>query len=61
MFVHGGYTFRITDFSWKPNEPWVIVSVAEDNILQIWQISSSIWREEGVTEEIHDMRDKDVE
>jgi len=42
LFVHGGHTNRIPDFSWNPNDPWVIASVAEDNIAQIWQLSSSI-------------------
>ena len=43
LFVHGGHTNRIPDFSWNPNEPWVICSVAEDNIAQVWQMSSSIY------------------
>lgn len=28
-------TFQISDFSWSPNETWVVASVAEDNILQV--------------------------
>ncbi len=38
QFIHGGHTSKISDFSWNPNEPWVIASVAEDNIIQIWQM-----------------------
>jgi len=38
QFIHGGHTSKISDFSWNPNEPWVIASVAEDNILQVWQM-----------------------
>jgi len=39
LFVHGGHTSKVSDFSWNPNEgcEWVVASVAEDNILQIWQ------------------------
>jgi histone-binding protein RBBP4 len=40
LFVHGGHTSKISDFSWNLNEPWVVASVAEDNILQIWQMVS---------------------
>jgi hypothetical protein len=32
------YNFKISDFSWNPNEPWVVCSVSEDNIMQIWQM-----------------------
>lgn len=38
LFVHGGHTSKVSDISWNPNDPWVISSVAEDNILQIWQM-----------------------
>ncbi|GBP96226.1 Probable histone-binding protein Caf1 [Eumeta japonica] len=34
LFIHGGHTAKISDFSWNPNEPWVICSVSEDNIMQ---------------------------
>ena len=35
LFIHGGHTAKITDFSWNPNDPWVICSVSEDNIMQV--------------------------
>lgn len=35
LFIHGGHTAKISDFSWNPNEPWVICSVSEDNIMQV--------------------------
>ena len=34
LFIHGGHTSKISDFSWNPNDDWVVASVAEDNILQ---------------------------
>ncbi len=34
LFIHGGHTAKISDFSWNPNDPWVICSVSEDNIMQ---------------------------
>lgn len=43
LFIHGGHTSKISDFSWNPNEPWVIASAAEDNILQIWQMAENIY------------------
>ena len=38
LFVHGGHTAKVSDFSWNLTQPWVVASVAEDNILQIWQM-----------------------
>lgn len=38
QFIHGGHTSKISDFAWNPNDPWVVCSVAEDNMLQCWQM-----------------------
>ena len=38
LFVHGGHTNKISDFGWNQNEDWVICSVAEDNVCQVWQM-----------------------
>jgi WD40 repeat protein len=38
LFSHGGHTAKVSDFSWSENEDWLIASVSEDNILQIWQM-----------------------
>ncbi|KAF2324360.1 hypothetical protein GH714_012852 [Hevea brasiliensis] len=43
LFIHGGHTSKISDFSWNPCEDWIIASVAEDNILQIWQMTENIY------------------
>nr|QKY15247.1 nucleosome remodeling factor (CAF1) [Polytomella parva] len=45
LFIHGGHTSKISDLSWNPNEEWMAASVAEDNILQIWQMASNIYEE----------------
>ena len=34
LFIHGGHTSKVSDFSWNVSDDWVIASVAEDNILQ---------------------------
>jgi len=47
LFIHGGHTNKISDFAWNPNEPWVIASVAEDNIIQIWQMAENIYNDDG--------------
>ncbi|XP_020271293.1 WD-40 repeat-containing protein MSI1-like isoform X2 [Asparagus officinalis] len=45
LFLHGGHTSRISDFSWNPCDDWVIAGVADDNILQIWQMTENIYNE----------------
>ena len=39
VFVHGGHTSKISDISWNLNERLMMASVAEDNILQVWQVA----------------------
>lgn len=46
LFVHGGHTAKISDFSWNVNDDFVVASVSEDNILQIWQMTESIYSED---------------
>lgn len=46
LFIHGGHTNKVSDFSWNQNEPWVISSVAEDNILQVWSVAEHIFEDD---------------
>lgn len=48
LFIHGGHTNKVSDFSWNPNEPWVIGSVADDNILQVWSMAEHIYEDEEI-------------
>eukprot|EP00761_Pharyngomonas_kirbyi_P013919 gb/GECH01013949.1/.p1 GENE.gb/GECH01013949.1/~~gb/GECH01013949.1/.p1 ORF type:complete len:547 (+),score=121.73 gb/GECH01013949.1/:1-1641(+) len=50
LFIHGGHTSKISDFDWNPNagEEWVMGSVAEDNIVQVWQMAENIYHEGSV-------------
>lgn len=36
LFMHGGHTAPVSDFDWHPQVPWLLGSVAEDNICQVW-------------------------
>ncbi|KAG8057597.1 hypothetical protein GUJ93_ZPchr0002g23431 [Zizania palustris] len=47
LFVHGGHTAKISEMSWNPSQRWVIASVAEDNILQIWEMAESIYSDDN--------------
>ena len=52
IFVHGGHTDKVTDFSWNPNDPWVIASVADNNIVQCWQMTQELLCFEDVTQHV---------
>jgi len=47
LFVHAGHTARISDFGWNLNDRLMMGSVAEDNILQVWQMSHSVFAQEA--------------
>lgn len=60
LFVHGGHTAKVSDFSWNTNDEWVVASVSEDNVLQIWQMTDSIFNEADF-EGDEDIDDGDLE
>jgi histone-binding protein RBBP4 len=39
LFMHGGHTNQVSDFSFNRNDPWVMCSAAEDNLIQVWRPS----------------------
>eukprot|EP00536_Pseudo-nitzschia_multiseries_P012993 jgi/Psemu1/210354/e_gw1.529.43.1 len=43
LFVHGGHTAKVSDFSWNAQHPWVVASVSEDNVLQVWQMAEELY------------------
>jgi histone-binding protein RBBP4 len=43
LFLHGGHTGKVSDLDWNKNEKLLLASVAEDNIIQIWNIAREIY------------------
>lgn len=43
LFLHGGHTSKVSDFSWNPNDEWAVASVSEDNVLQVWSCCEEIY------------------
>jgi len=43
LFIHGGHTDKVNDISWNLNDDWVVASVSEDNILQVWSMGENIY------------------
>ena len=48
LFTHTGHTARVSDFSWNPNDHFLMSSVAEDNMLQVWQMSHALFTSETI-------------
>ncbi|KAG5192291.1 WD40-repeat-containing domain protein [Tribonema minus] len=51
LFIHGGHTARVEDFSWNPNMERTIASVSMDNVLQVWQVADNVFNEGNEDEE----------
>ena len=45
LFVHAGHRTNILDFSWNPFKPWMICSLSDDNVMQVWQVAEDIYSE----------------
>ena len=52
LFMHGGHTSRPTDLSWSPNQEWHLATTSEDNVLQVWQPSRTIYAADDVVIEV---------
>ena len=42
LMMHAGHKSAINDFSFSPNVPWLMASVEEENIVQIWKPSRKL-------------------
>ena len=51
LFLHGGHTSKVSDFSWNTQDHWAMASVSEDNVLQVWQMAEEIYAPEEDEEE----------
>lgn len=64
LFVHGGHVNKLISAKFHPKLPWVIASMAEDNVLQIWKPADNIttvYEEEREDEEDEEEDDEDGE
>mmetsp|Transcript_25926 Transcript_25926/g.43216 ORF Transcript_25926/g.43216 Transcript_25926/m.43216 type:complete len:481 (+) Transcript_25926:93-1535(+) len=51
LFLHGGHTSKVSDFSWNAKDEWTIASVSEDNVLQVWNMAEEIYAGEEEVDE----------
>lgn len=42
LMMHAGHTGSVSDISWCPFMDWTLASVADDNIVHLWELSKSI-------------------
>jgi WD40 repeat protein len=61
LFLHGGHTAKVSDFSWNEQHPWVVASVSEDNVLQVWQCAEEIYAGDDDDDEDGDGNDEEGE
>lgn len=48
FMMHAGHTGGVTDLSWCPFDDWTLASVADDNIVHLWEVSQSLVKETPV-------------
>eukprot|EP00339_Tiarina_fusa_P005149 CAMPEP_0117005082 /NCGR_PEP_ID=MMETSP0472-20121206/5830_1 /TAXON_ID=693140 ORGANISM="Tiarina fusus, Strain LIS" /NCGR_SAMPLE_ID=MMETSP0472 /ASSEMBLY_ACC=CAM_ASM_000603 /LENGTH=478 /DNA_ID=CAMNT_0004706231 /DNA_START=33 /DNA_END=1469 /DNA_ORIENTATION=+ len=58
LFLHGGHTSKVSDFSWNATDPWTLASVSEDNVMQIWQMAEEIYAGEDEEQSSGEGEDK---
>lgn len=56
FMMHAGHTGAVTDLSWCPFVDWTLASVADDNIVHLWEVSDSL-----VSDNTADLQDVDLE
>lgn len=56
FMMHAGHTGAVTDLSWCPFVDWTLASVADDNIVHLWEISDSL-----VSDNVTDLQDVTLE
>jgi len=61
IFTHGGHTGKVSDFSWNSNDPWMISSVSEDNVVQVWQMAEKIYAEDEAASAVAKLSDSELE
>ena len=49
IFVHGGHTDKVSDFSFNKNNPFLISSVSDNNIIQVWQMTDELLTHDDLT------------
>ncbi|XP_063727719.1 chromatin assembly factor 1 p55 subunit-like [Symsagittifera roscoffensis] len=53
LFIHGGHTAKISDFCWSAADPWLLTSVSEDNIVQVWKLAEHIYADDdGIEQDV---------
>lgn len=63
FFSHRGHTDKINDIAWASTRDWLLASVADDEILQVWEPAKAL-RDEVYDDEVgddDDLLDEDLE
>lgn len=55
FMMHAGHTGAVSDLNWCPFADWTLASVADDNIVHLWEISNSIVNEEHSAIDEHEL------
>ena len=59
IFSHGGHRNAIADLQWNPDLEFVVASVDQQNILQVWKMNPEIYEDKCIDPEF--IKDEEVE
>lgn len=49
LFDHQGHMFGVNDFDWSHHDEWMVASVGDDNLLQVWRAAQRVLASLGST------------
>mmetsp|Transcript_3662 Transcript_3662/g.6948 ORF Transcript_3662/g.6948 Transcript_3662/m.6948 type:complete len:463 (-) Transcript_3662:43-1431(-) len=61
LFIHGGHTSKLNDLSFNANDDWIVASVSDDNVLQVWSMAENIYADYDDEEADGELDDADLE
>ncbi|EGW32672.1 uncharacterized protein SPAPADRAFT_51205 [Spathaspora passalidarum NRRL Y-27907] len=50
FMMHAGHTGSVTDLNWCPFKPWTLGTVADDNIVHLWEVGKNLLNTEENSE-----------
>jgi len=61
LFIHGGHTSKLNDLSFNLNDDWIVASVSDDNVLQVWSMAENIYADYDDEEADGELNDADLQ
>jgi histone-binding protein RBBP4 len=61
VFMHCGHTDKVNDIAWSYSQDWLMASVADNEVLQIWEVAKAVRDEYDEDADDEEISDEDLE